>query len=693
MEILLTGNTGYVTNQFIEEAFPEDHVLIEGDCPVKPGKNILKIDVSQEKQKLLENYELDRIVYFSCYLTFHGEQKGEMENLRRLLRYSRGKNIQFLYMTGLYGSFTEKTGKTVLAESAEMLCFYYSEVSKIDMKILRLPFLYSATYGEDYFYQLFQRGETQGTVGFPAASSDPAYFLHIQDLSKLVYRIFDNWEEGQEILTVGNFFDITFGQIGDELQELLPSLSVNYFTEDVREEAVVSDRTVRERYGWFPQISLVEELPFLYEQYCHTKKSKMTWQERVLSWLRVKRTLWSAGETVCLFGGAEYLNRVLGNWTQFRFIDVRLLFVVICGSIYGINMGVLAAALSSLSLVYAYVYQGSNWQTLFYEPTNWLPFILYFTVGSICGYIKMYSKNQLELVTRENHLLKEKFYFVQDLYRDAFQEKRELKRQILGSKDSFGKVFEVTKRLDSVKPQEIFMKTIYVMEDILENQTIAIYSFGKNPYFARLEAASRNIADFAPNSLRVEDYKEEISQLEQTGVWVNRELDKKRPAYMVGVYQKERLVLLVTVSSAKHSQMTLYYENLLKILCGLVETTLLRAMEYQATLYEKQHVNGRLFMKEEYFREKIALCRSMREEKIMEFTILRLKGQGRGLEEIEDIVGTMIRENDTLGLVGEKELYLLLHQTARGPAAIVQKRLRKRGLETETLSMEEEEAI
>lgn len=690
MEVLLTGNTGYVTNQFIGEAFPEDHVLIEGDCNVKTGKNILKIQFLQGKQNLLENYEPDRIIYFSYYLTFHGEQKGEMENLRRLLRYSRGKNVQFLYLTGLYGCFNEKTGKTVLAEFAETLCSYYSEVSKIDLKILRLPFLYSAIYEEDYFYQLFQRTESQGAVGFQASSSDPAYFLHIEDLSKLVYRIFDSWDGKQETLCVGNYFDVTFQQIGDKLQELIPHLSVSYFVEDIREEAVISDQIVRSRYGWFPQFSLVEELPLLYEQYCRTKKNKMIWKDKVKSFLRVNKTLWSSLETVFLFAGAEYLNRLLGNLVQFRFIDMRLLFIVIAGTIYGINIGVFAAVLASLSLVGAYVRQGTNWQTLFYEPTNWLPFIFYFTAGSVCGYVKMCSKNQLDILTRENHLLKEKYYFIQELYRDAFLEKKELKRQILGSKDSFGKIFEVTRRLDSINPQEIFMKTIYVMEDILENQTIAIYSFGKNPYFARLEAASRNVVDSIATSLRVEDYKEEIHTLEQKGVWVNRELNKKKPAYIVGIYQKERLVLLVTVGNAKHYQMTLYYENLLKILCGLVETTLLHAMEYQASMYDKQHVNGMMFMKEKYFREKIALCHSMREEKIMEFTILHLERQERSLEEIEDIVGTMIRENDTLGLIGEKELYLLLHQTASGQAVVVQDRLRKRGLETEVLSREEE---
>ena len=56
------------------------------------------------------------------------------------------------------------------------------------------------------------------------------------------------------------------------------------------------------------------------------------------------------GEKSSLFGFSEILHRVLGNSVQFRYIDVRLLYVVIIGSIYGLNEGVAAAFSGSLVL-------------------------------------------------------------------------------------------------------------------------------------------------------------------------------------------------------------------------------------------------------------------------------------------------------------------------------------------------------
>ena len=50
----------------------------------------------------------------------------------------------------------------------------------------------------------------------------------------------------------------------------------------------------------------------------------------------------------------------------------------------------------------------------------------------------------------ENNLLEEKLEFTRDLYNDIFEEKRDLKKQIISSKDSFGKIFDVTRNLDTV---------------------------------------------------------------------------------------------------------------------------------------------------------------------------------------------------------------------------------------------------
>ena len=54
MRTLLVGNTGYITNEFIEEAFPESLVMVLGDAVVKTNrrKNLLVRPFTQSEEEL-----------------------------------------------------------------------------------------------------------------------------------------------------------------------------------------------------------------------------------------------------------------------------------------------------------------------------------------------------------------------------------------------------------------------------------------------------------------------------------------------------------------------------------------------------------------------------------------------------------------------------------------------------------------
>ena len=47
---------------------------------------------------------------------------------------------------------------------------------------------------------------------------------------------------------------------------------------------------------------------------------------------------------------------------------------------------------------------------------------------------------------------------MQEMYQETLQDKRQYKKQILGSRDSFGKIFDITRKLDVIQPQKLFME-------------------------------------------------------------------------------------------------------------------------------------------------------------------------------------------------------------------------------------------
>ena len=270
--------------------------------------------------------------------------------------------------------------------------------------------------------------------------------------------------------------------------------------------------------------------------------------------LRRSPLLLRLAEIAAAWLATELLVRITGTDAQFRMIDFRLMFVVLIGTVYGLNAGVLSAVLASVSLAAGYLRQGTTLMLLFYAPANWLAFIVYFVVGASCGYVQLRNTETARFVQEENDLLRKRLEFTRKLYQDTLEDKRLFRRQILGRRDSFGKIYAVTQQLDMLQPQEICRKTVQIMEDVLENHSLTIYRMEKNQGFARLTAASAGMTPEPAYSLEVDQWLDVIRAIEQEGLWVNRGFLPERPMYAAGVRQNGSLVVLIGLHTASESR-------------------------------------------------------------------------------------------------------------------------------------------
>ncbi len=686
MRTLLVGNTGYITNKFVEEAFPESLVMVMGDTSIRKNrkKNLfVRPFVKNEKElkDIFSTYDFEQIIYFSNYLSFHGETYGEAEMLRKILQLCRGKrNMRIVYLTGPERLYDVPTGKTLLVSEIENLSREYAKLYKTTVKIIRSPYLYSEQYEKDFLNTVFREISAEQKITFQEDESQRMFFLSMQDLAELMYKIFDNWDEKEEILNIADVFDHCFKDLGDKLTELCPHLKVSYARHSIMENMLKDDKIIRYKYGWFPKISILEELPELYEHYQERNNIKAGRLDIIKHILSKYKTVVRAVEFAAFFILFELLNGIAGNQAQFKMIDLRLLFVVLFGSMYGINYGIAAAAAESLSLIRAFEAEGSSWYVLFYEPSNWIPFIFYFAVGAICGYIRMKNKNNVQFIKEENDLLQEKFLFTREMYQEAIEDKNLYKKQILGSKDSFGKIFDITRKLDVIQPQELYIETIRVLEDVLENKTFGLYTLNRENGYGRLETASAQVQGNYPNSIKLSEYSAAMEELENGNVWANREFLENYPMYMAGIRKNGELVMLICIQQVSREQMSLYFLNLFKILSGLVETSLLRALEYQKAVEYRQYVKGTHILKTEYFEERLKVQHDMREQKLASYVLLKVEYSEMSLQKADEILRSKVRENDVWGISESKELYLMLVQTDKEALPNILARLKQAGL-------------
>lgn len=271
MEVLLVGNTDFITKQWIQHAFPEDHVVIAQRENTVDGSDSLKIiDISDlaAMTEVMTTYEFDRIVFFSEGLTPRSERDGDLGYLRRLLHAIRNRSTQMLMVCGPESEFTypenadvRDTSKSLMSRASEELCLYYARTYQIEVKIIRSPYLYAPDRNgvTAYFNTLFEQAES-GALSFCERKSQKTCFLCADDLAELIYRIFDDWTADSEIFRIPNVFNFTYGDLAEVIGKAFPGMSVTYGN-DRSQRYPDDDHALRLRYGWSPRYSLKQDLP------------------------------------------------------------------------------------------------------------------------------------------------------------------------------------------------------------------------------------------------------------------------------------------------------------------------------------------------------------------------------------------------------------------------------------------------
>ncbi len=636
------------------------------------------------------------MVYLSNYLTPHTDTVGDIELLRSVFRSCAGRRVQLLYVAGPAGAegaadAAGRTGKGIIARAANDLCRYYASQDDIQAKILCTPYLYtaSAALNDPFLVPLFEACST-GSVALQGAADAPFPLLCAEELAVLVHRVFDSWDATFETLDVADAFHRTTGDLGGALQGLFPGLSVAYG--ESTGYALPAGDAARKRYGWFQRYDLLRDLSTIHARWVNTRTKKVNPLRAAIDRIQLRTLPIKCLETGFAWVLFEVLEHLFSQSAQLNVLDYRLLYVVLIGTLYGLDFGLVAALLASIGLAVSYfALYGYTFQGLFYEPSNWLPFIAYFVVGAVCGYVQLRNSEAVKAERDENELVRNRNTFLTRLYRDAIEDKRAYKRQIVGRHDSFGKIFAVTQELDVLNPRDIYRKCCELLGEILENDSVTIYHVSGGA-FARLVAASPAISNNVPRSLSLDDLAP-VLQGSISGLWVNRALTPGLPMFGYAIERDGAPAVLIFVRHLAESQMTLYYQNLFRILCGLVESALGRAFDYEAVAQEKRCVAGTCVLNHDAFGQELAAEQALADNKMGSFLLLRVVPGMEPVGELVGAIGPAIRESDAAGLVDGDTLYLLMRQATEADLPVICARLGAKHITVEPVGSEDVVAL
>ena len=699
-EVLLVGNTDFITKQWIQHAFPRDHVVIaerEGTVDGNDRLRIVNMSDANTLAETLTTYEFDRIVFFSENLTPRSDRDGDLGTLRRFLHAIRNRQTQMLMVSGPESEFiypenadVHDTSKSLMSRASEELCLYYAHTYHLEAKIIRCPYLYAPERNgaTAYFGRLFEQASA-GSISFREREQQQTCFLCADDLAELIYRMFDDWTAESEIFHVPNVFNFTYGDLADVISAAFPGLSVT-FGEDRPQCYPADDHVLRLRYGWSPRYSLKQDLPPILQRWKEARAQEQSGKHPIWDFLRNHSKPWIAIEIFITFILEELLRAAVQGNSQLETVDLRLFFVVIVGTMYGLNAGVLAAVLACAGMALSYASKGASFAPLFYDTSNWLAFVVYFVAGAVCGYVQLRNRENLRFMRDENSLLRERLAFLRDLYHDVLDDRRMLRGQIIGRRDSFGKMYAMTRELDEVLPRKLYYATIRIMQDTLGGDSFGIYRIDNGGRFAHLMAASPQTESLFSESALLENYANIVTALDHGGLWVNRNLEQNLPMYAAGVRADGKLAVVIVLAKAQPDQMNLYFQNLFTIMCGLVESAMVRAFDYENVARQTMLVPGTEFLNTQAFLPKVLAANELKRNHMSNHLLLRVEDAWQ--DDGSRLMGA-IRQTDEAGVLQDGNVYVLMDQVSEHELPIINRRLSQAGLHVTLVSDHEEDSL
>ena len=713
-DVLLVGNIGLLGPEAVGQLV-DDHRLVvahaenQAGLPIVCDKHVRAYEVAADQEglaRLFDIYSFDAVVYVSGFADAGEGLPDEQDLLCAVLRAACDACVgKLVYLTGFIPAPDELESDRLLRNDAfpglssqaillagqqQELCRRMLEPSDTALVTVRLPFIAETQAPGAFLASVFGRIADGEAVRLPFAAEASADLLSPRDLGALLCHVVEEPNDEGGTFEAASGYARTWGDLAAALSSLAQDGAGDAARVACADafEAVPAPSTsaypvrLRKTYGWIPFDDVFARLPELYTGF----RARQADEERPSPIERARSMAARLGwakyvELIALFVAVQALNDALGANIYYRFIDARLLYVVLMGSMHGMRLGILAALLACASMLLSYADQGTALMSIVMRVENWLPFALYFLAGAICGYVTDKKNADTAFARGEYGLLVDKYRFLNEAYTSAIENKRLYKRQIIGFEDSFGRIFSVVQRLDDVMPQKLYLKALEVLEDVLRNRSVALYALDGYLRFGRLMACSRPVRAVLAKSQDLSGWRACIDAVSAGRVWRNTALVSGLPSFACGSFHDGRLQMMVCVWHAEPDQLDMRFANLLKVMCGLLEVSFSRAQDHAELARTQLCFPGTEVMRAEPFAQAVQAQREMRDKGVADCVLLSFPGLTP--DEAQARLAPHLRATDELGMGQDGVVQALLRQAGPETAGIVCARLGAAGLAPE----------
>ena len=240
--------------------------------------------------------------------------------------------------------------------------------------------------------------------------------------------------------------------------------------------------------------------------------------------------------------------------------------------------------------------------------------------------------------------------------------------------------------LDVVLSDEVVFHAVEMLTKLMETKDVAFYSVVNDDY-ARLFSASSEKARSLGNSIRYREMTDIYDALKEQKVYINKKMDEQYPLMARGIYEGEEVQMIVMMWGLSWEKMTLGQANFLTVVSYLIQNAVLRAQRYMQALEEKRYSQNSRILEPEAFESLVQAYMKAKLKNLVECVLIKVDVQNSEYQKTDEQMSGYMRDSDYMGMLPDGNLYVLLTNTTREGAVIVQDRFEKNGYKTEYVEM------
>jgi nucleoside-diphosphate-sugar epimerase len=558
VNILITGNLSSLATPLAKEFVREKNRVILASynaSKVDLKKNNIILHSINPSERIfrdaLSSYKFDVAIYLSTREEqldenedefYGGQQLDGLRNTLELCKKGKIRRFFFISSTEVYGDMTDLS-ENILPQPAsingdtlsagERYCRIYQDEFEMNLTILRLTNIYGPEEKSGLLYRLVRDGNQKGEILLPDSPDTYCSFLHVDDVVEFVKRAIDEeYSTESLIVNLSSSKPMKYSELAELLNKYYSKVTYRSSDRKTIYTKPVNVSAAKKLFDWFDSHDLTAEMEDFIEL---SSKEPIKRKSVLLTLINKNPTILKWTELILGAVLVQYLSQLTGTLIQFKYVDFRLLFVVIMGYIYGLQFGLYASVLVSLSVLYTWLQLGVDWILLVYNVGNWFPFAMYFSAGLITGYNHDKTENTILYGQKQNDLILEKYAFLYEVFNEIRNLKDEFRERLIGYRDSFGKIFTITRELDELQEYAVYFRALNILEELMGNKNIAIYSLDSNQNYARLEVSSAEMNERIAKSLKLSDFPKAHEYIKKGAIFQNTALMANYPAYITPV--------------------------------------------------------------------------------------------------------------------------------------------------------------